>query len=294
MRQKIDDDVVADYAASYKAKVKMPQPVIVFDPATKSSWVADGMHRITAAMQIKLKAIPCDVITGTYEDCVKLALSANQTHGLRRSNKDKRQCVSTAIKTWPDISNRHIAEMMGVDDKTVGTIRKELEEECAVAPTPVRTGKDDKKQSSEKKDSEPSGAEIPHLTPQKSKKKEIKDQTGYPIPSECLLVWNRSHEVGHILTALGNIKSVLVAARDDDDILYREVNFSTAISDLDKAWHAIQCALPYAVCTVCQGRPDMQPKGQCRMCKGRGMISKFRYDRTVPEEIKKVREDNKK
>ena len=70
--------------------------------------------------------------------------------------------------------------------------------------------------------------------------------------------------------------------------MFAEINFTAVISDIEKAYHALKCATPYAVCTMCSGHPDTQKNG-CRLCFGRGLISKFRYDR-VPEEVRKLRE----
>ncbi len=120
------------------------------------------------------------------------------------------------------------------------------------------------------------------------------DSVGRVIPPSLMGYWNRRSEVQELLNSISRIKSRLKLAQDEKDLMYAEVNFSAALGDLEKAWTSIQCAKPHAVCTVCQGHPDTQPDGHCRLCLGRGLISKFRWDRLVPEEIKKVVEMGRK
>jgi hypothetical protein len=124
---------------------------------------------------------------------------------------------------------------------------------------------------------------------QEANKKDIElDRTGRRIPDALLPLWERNDEVQGILTKISHIKGVLERAQQDRDAMYAEVNFSSVIGDLEKAWKGIQTAKAYAVCPTCQGHPETQPDGKCRLCIGRGLISEFRWDRLVPAEIKKV------
>ena len=52
-----------------------------------------------------------------------LASGANAVHGLRRSSEDKRRAVKAAIALRSELSNRAIADHVGVDDKTVASVR---------------------------------------------------------------------------------------------------------------------------------------------------------------------------
>jgi DNA-binding transcriptional regulator YhcF (GntR family) len=58
-----------------------------------------------------------------------LSLSANQKHGLRRNRADKRLAVQQALlhPQGAGLSDREIARHCGVDHKTVGRVRSELE-----------------------------------------------------------------------------------------------------------------------------------------------------------------------
>jgi hypothetical protein len=69
------------------------------------------------------------------------ALTANQKHGLRRSRDDKRRVVHTALlhPYGAKLSNRELARHCGVDHKTVGKIRQELELSGEIPQMQTRT-----------------------------------------------------------------------------------------------------------------------------------------------------------
>jgi len=69
-------------------------------------------------------------------------------------------------------------------------------------------------------------------------------------------------------------------------MLFAEVNFSSAHSQLDQAWYDIKTAKPFAVCPTCQG----QLPEQCTLCRGRGLISEHRWNTCVTREDKEFRE----
>ena len=95
-----------------------------------------------------------------------------------------------------------------------------------------------------------------------------------------------------MLDELGQFERKLKKAQSMEDLMFAEVNISAAMADIDKIYTNLRTAIPYAVCTQCQGQPKTQPKGECRLCIGRGVISKFRWDK-VPAEIRKMREMQK-
>lgn len=138
-RTKIDQDVVDDYAAAYGAKSKIPE-LDVFHDGT-NWWLADGFHRYHAAKKAGLDKLPCHVHKGTKEDAQWFAVSANQTHGLRRSNADKAKAVKAALKHPKGVkmSDRQIAEYVGVSNNMVSDYRKRLSSDDS---EPKRKGRD--------------------------------------------------------------------------------------------------------------------------------------------------------
>ena len=118
---------------------------------------------------------------------------------------------------------------------------------------------------------------------------QVLDGTNWPIPTQLIPLWQRADEVQELLTILSRVKGVLRSAQDKGDMLFAEVCFSSALSQLDQAWTDIKTAKPFAVCPVCQGQvPD-----QCTLCKGRGMLSEHRWNTCVPREDKMFRAKRK-
>jgi len=268
--------VVADYAERYRQKAEMPPIHVFWDEEAKIMYLADGMHRCNAMEMIGRKAIEAEVHLGDYNACLKHALLANSQHGLQRSNEDKRQCIRMALKQWPTISNIAIASMCAVDDKTVAVVREEMEKKKQIVATPTRTSV--------------SGREMPAHTPRISgatvaTSKDEVDCLGREIPKKVIQYWQRTPEIRSLMDKVSEIIGILKEAQKNEDIMFSEVSINGTIADLDKAFVSIQCGVPYAVCTQCQGHPETQKSG-CRLCLGRGLISKFRWDSLVPVETK--------
>ena len=134
---------------------------------------------------------------------------------------------------------------------------------------------------------QPSGAQAttaaPTLPPPPPS--QVLDGTGWPIPTQLIPLWQRTGEVQEMLTTLSKVKGALRTAQENKDLLFAEVLFSSALSQLDQAWADIKTAKPFAVCPTCQGQlPD-----QCRLCHGRGLISEHRWDTCVTREDKEFR-----
>ncbi len=114
------------------------------------------------------------------------------------------------------------------------------------------------------------------------------DETNYPVPHALAELWNRRDEVDELMRTVNGVRAALRTASRANDPLFSEMNFDAAIGDLERAVHAMQATKPFAVCMQCQGHPETQ-QGGCRLCRGRGLISEFKY-RTVPEELRAMRE----
>ena len=114
---------------------------------------------------------------------------------------------------------------------------------------------------------------------------QVLDATGWPVPTQLIPLWQRAGEVQEWLTVLSRLKGVLRKAQENRDMLFAEVCFSSALSQLDQAWTDIKTAKPFAVCPACQG----QVSDKCTLCCGRGLISEFRWDTCVTREDKEFR-----
>jgi ParB-like chromosome segregation protein Spo0J len=133
-RVEIDMQVVADYAEAVNAGIEFPAITVYHDGA--DYWLADGFHRFHAHKQAGKASIAAEVVTGTARDAILHSLGANGTHGLRRSNADKRKAVMTMLADaeWAEWSDRKIAEACGVTHPFVAGIRKPKEVITVITP----------------------------------------------------------------------------------------------------------------------------------------------------------------
>lgn len=138
-RAAIEDDVVNEYAEAMTEGAKFP-PVALFE-ADGKHYIGDGWHRVMASRQIKALSISATVEPGGRPAALKHALSANAIHGHRRTNADKRRCVEIALREFPKLSSRAIAEMCGV---SVMTITRTRDEQVSQSDTSPVTGADGK------------------------------------------------------------------------------------------------------------------------------------------------------
>jgi hypothetical protein len=125
-RAALDEATVAEYAECYRNRAKMPPLVVFFDGS--EHWLAEGFHRYFALRKIKHdKPVRCDVREGTRRDAIQYGFTANVAHGLRRTNADKRHAVEMALSDpeWENWSDHAVAELCGVDHKTVAKVRSE-------------------------------------------------------------------------------------------------------------------------------------------------------------------------
>jgi len=104
----------------------MPPVTVFFDG--KTYHLADGWHRFFAHKQAAFAEIEAEVHDGSRRDAILFAVSANDKHGLRRTNADKRRSVLVLLEDfeWSEWNNIKIAEVCGVSATFVDKIRKEM------------------------------------------------------------------------------------------------------------------------------------------------------------------------
>lgn len=140
-RAELSQSTIGEYAESIRLAIELPPVVVFFDGA--HFWLADGFHRFHAHREAGAMEIRAEVRTGTQRDAVLYSVGANASHGLRRSNEDKRKAVETLLADpeWATWSNNAIAKACAVSDKTVAAYRAEYlrNSEDSPATPDVRT-----------------------------------------------------------------------------------------------------------------------------------------------------------
>jgi hypothetical protein len=125
-RASISAATVTEYAACMRREAKFP-PIKVYR-VNGEFWVVDGFHRLEAAKQCGFDTIEAEVFDGTRSDAIRASLQANQTHGLRRSNADKRSAAKLGLNEFPNSSARDIADWCGVSHELVASIKRKQPE----------------------------------------------------------------------------------------------------------------------------------------------------------------------
>ena len=122
----LNNDVINEYASAMTAGEQFPPVVVFYDG--KVYYLADGFHRVNAAIACTKTKIEADVRQGTRRDAVLYSVGVNATHGLRRTNEDKRRAVMLLLedKEWSAWSDREIARKCAVTHPFVIKLRDEL------------------------------------------------------------------------------------------------------------------------------------------------------------------------
>jgi len=144
-RVRTNPEVVSEYAEAMERGDRFPPIVVFFNILLNIYYVADGFHRLLAHR----RARPNDPIQvkhhlGTEQDALWFSVAANQIHGLQRTNDDKRKAVESALlhPNGRPLSDRKIADYVGVSHPMVQRVRKALEHAGKLEKCLSRTGAD--------------------------------------------------------------------------------------------------------------------------------------------------------
>jgi hypothetical protein len=146
-RECIDDAYAEQLSEAIAAGAELP-PVDAFHDG-EAYWLADGFHRLEGHKLYGCERIAAIVHQGTREDAQWFSYSANKGHdaaGLRRTNADKERAVRAALGHPKSavMSDRAIAEWIGVSHMTVTRYRASTCNNVTPAPDARRTGRDGK------------------------------------------------------------------------------------------------------------------------------------------------------
>jgi ParB-like chromosome segregation protein Spo0J len=120
------------------AESETPLPPILVD--RRSMRVIDGMHRFMAATLKGQETIDVVFFDGSADDAFLRAVEANVTHGLPLSHADRSAAAARIIASHSHMSDRAIAESVGLAAKTVAAIRRRSTD--AVPQLNARVGRD--------------------------------------------------------------------------------------------------------------------------------------------------------
>jgi hypothetical protein len=151
-----------------------------------------------------------------------------------------------------------VAQVAGVSKSTVQRIKRASKKKAAPQAEPPKTRSND----------------------------HVFDALGFPIPALALPYWYRIDEVKSILREIAKLRSIVDQLYQQKDPMYSEVNLGYVHVELGNIATTFKGAIPYVVCTLCQGEKDVE---DCQLCRGRGLISQFRYENALPVEDREKR-----
>ena len=94
-RVEINNDVVSEYAEALKNGASFPQLIVFFDGV--DYWLVDGFHRYHAHKLACIDSADCAVHDGSLREAQLFSVGVNDTHGLRRSNGDKKKSIELLL-----------------------------------------------------------------------------------------------------------------------------------------------------------------------------------------------------
>jgi ParB-like chromosome segregation protein Spo0J len=142
IRAEMNDKHIAECAEAFERGVDF-EPVDLFDTGGSLTLV-NGFHRYHAARRADVKTIPAIVHRGTPDDAKWFAICADNIVGLKRNSHDKRRAIREALQhpKASNLSDRNLADLIGVSHPTVASVRSELESTGKIFQLEKRVGAD--------------------------------------------------------------------------------------------------------------------------------------------------------
>ena len=258
--------VVKDYAETLKAGMRLPPVTVVQDSVSGRLYLVDGYHRKAATVMAGRTMIDAEITEGTFTDAVRLAIRANATNGLRRTNADKRNALKLAWEHRRELfpgepSHELLAKACGISERTVRRFRNLLTGVDNVHPRGTRLGTDGKTYA---------------LSQQDAKRSTETDRYGAAVPERLAKAFDL-REYHLRVQAVQNAKNAFEKAIRDRDFSCSKVSQATLITFANLI-HDLKSEEPWCVCRQCGG-------GGCRACGSVGVQTMDEYLRN-PKELR--------
>jgi hypothetical protein len=287
-RVSTDAGTVEEYAQAM-ASGKVFPPIVVYSDSHEH-WLADGLHRLSAYIENGVEEVTVDLRDGTRDDALWHAVAANKNHGLKRTNADKRKAVKMALELHSEMSDRAIAEHVGVDHKTVAALRETTSGgEIPHLQVPANQGNGQKSTPKPPLPPPPKrvgldGKSYAKPTPPAPKPKGPVDCIGREIPENVRPLWDQASALRVHIAAISRMRGEIRRAQEEQSAAFAEVQLNLVHAELNNLYTHMTVIEPYAVCPTCQGRITTG----CRTCYARGYISEFRWKTAIPQQTKDI------
>jgi len=299
-RVKIHTTVVRDYAEAMRrqlaeGQLRFPPVILFFDG--RDYWLGDGCHRALAARQIGQAEIGADIRPGGQRDALLYSISANSTHGLPRTNADKRRAVALLLADpeWSLWSDREIARLCQVSHPVVRRLRRRASgTEFQMRERKVRRGGKvydmTTKPGNDPAQKQAETSLQPSLVPAAADPTPVPafDPLGLPVPQERCHVFGQLpvfQEARHLFDRLAKLIDKIAQGPSGES--YRQ----GLVRTLDNGQPAFACpalraalaklvaAEPYCCyCPNCQAMHPGRANPLCKKCNGRGWTTRTAFE----------------
>lgn len=205
------DGTDKETAEAYAECFDQLPPIVVFKVDDEAKYLlVDGWHRYRAAEILGREVVEVETKYGTLEQAKEYALLANLKHGKPLTRKEKQHVIGEFLKLHPKRSNSWIAEDLGCNDKTIKTIRLQLEQASDIPTLDILIGKDDKQYPRSIEQPKQQAAQEPEQTDelgQIAKPEELLPEPEEPPPLLIPMLGpyelNKVHQVDCIIGLMG-------------------------------------------------------------------------------------------
>ncbi len=120
-----DLDTMREYTAAWLEGEEFPPVDVFWDREEDAYYVADGFQRVKSAIAARRTSIRAHVHLGSRRAAILFAAGANATHGLKRSNDDKRAAVMKLLADpeWALWDDHAVARACKVSPNMVRQLR---------------------------------------------------------------------------------------------------------------------------------------------------------------------------
>jgi predicted transcriptional regulator len=309
------DEHARDTAKALGGGVKFDHPlppIVIFTDGGMGSpnYIGDGYNRFHAHRKAGREAIRCEVhiVEDPRFEAFRYALSANATHGLPRTNADKRNAVRQALacEKLQGMTLREIAKLCSVNHQTVKNIMDEdagkknriqaeggpvYLDKNSPSPTPheadtpterpptIRIATPREHGEPEERQSEPARPSVPESV------SGPKDKLRREVPTHLLPAWEGSQRLRQSrlnLEAEFNEWKQWIGELGMIPGTGHFVDFSIHAAAIKNAIDALKASEYHTDCPDCEATGKAQDKGkekQCQSCMGQGYLCGTLYDR---------------
>jgi len=264
--------------------------------------IIDGGHRMAAAKKAGRDKVGVEIVpVADLSEAMWLSAGMNTMHGLRRTNKAKRQAVLMALKARPDVTTNELVDHCRVSRPIVQEIHYTFDEERR-APRPKNLGRAEETPKEAKAPQEPthsgdtteSGGAKPAtrmrrdgrvitLRPKPENPKVPVDHKGNPVPDKLAPIFARADEVNGIMREVSALKGkILKLAEKSDDPIWGKLDGAEVKAILGRTYDIVKAAMPYAVCGGCRGG-EAGSGAKCKACGGAGWLNVYAYHQEAKE-----------